>query len=256
MADELPIDLTGDPAPAALIADPYFKCLVRASQISDGVSLSSGYFNPLDSFSSTASPSTAASVIVLNSLTIPLTLVHTWGSGLTQVCYPAVIDPGTPDPSNKTGFKVVKTHQIPAARPYPKASLHPRPQGGTLMMGGAGVYRFSHDTWASWHARGLAFASTKDGSDDGPLIAVAFRLEAEMNIAITTDLASFNGTDVGDNFNRLYQTRVDGGPLYRIGSAPNSFTVWATRSTTPAKSESPYSVITVWVRDISSTAGF
>ena len=255
MANELPIDQTGNPAPAALIADPYFASLVRASQVPNGVSLSSGFFNPLDSFRDTASPDTGAAVIVLNSLSTPLTLVHTWGNGLTQVCYPVIIDPGTPDNSNKTGFKIVKTHTIPAARPYPKASLHPRPQGGPLQMGGVGIYRFSHDLWAPWHARGLAFASTKDGSDNGALIALAFRLDVEMNIAVTADLASMHGSDVGDNFNRLYNQRRDWGPIYNTSPAPASVTVWACRSTTAAKAESPYTVMTLWVRDIASTVG-
>src|SRR5262249_25497863 len=138
-------------------------------------SCTDGDMNPLDLFHSFhPCASEGIAVIILNSLTTPLTLVASYAGNLNpanngpQMGYPAVID--------ATTQKVTRAHQIPGVRTYPRPSLHTDPGGAPSLIGGVGLYRFqtSHVQATALAARSLAFAATDDGSNQGPLIGVAF----------------------------------------------------------------------------------
>jgi len=245
-------DTTGNRIPVALMADPFAHLIGQCATANGNFGMQDNSMNPLDMFEIWA-PTTDAgiAVVLLNSLTKPLTLVDVWLDGFTQHSYPAIVNPNT--------TLTIKTHQIPGARPYPRPSKHPK--GAT--MGGVGAYRFTKT--GGGHERGaLAFSMTEDGSSADPLIGVAFSYASIAGFSshpgcVVADLNNhdFSGVSPGktnlETLNNLCEDRHIVTSLWDI--SPTGLAVTGSYANVQPAKETDMHVYVVWVRDKDSTLG-
>lgn len=259
----------GSSCPAALVANPFAHQFAHASQMGD-FQLADGLLDPGTLFES-LDPSqrdihASVGVVMLNSLTQPLTLVESFSysySGMQDVdvqrLYPAYVHQN----ADFTNFTVTN-HVIPAARPYPSPKKHLDPQGNPALMGGVGFYSFTANIMVAPSARVLGFATTADGS--GPMVGVAFRVKnsnptiwAKDRLAFSTVKADMARGTLPALVQDLFPDFVKNGgypdasgdddtdPVSKLCDVGSNITIWAAWASTPGYT------LTVWVRDSSST---
>jgi hypothetical protein len=255
--------IPGDAIPVSLITHPFAKQIANVAT-GGKFSFTDGDMHVLDLFH-TFHPSASAgvAVVVLNSLTTPLTLVDSYKGHLDdynngpQLSYPAVLDATTQE--------VTTAHQIPGVRIYPRPSQHKDASGNPVLVGGVGLYRFQASksvNLATIATRGLAFACTDDGSNKSPLIGVAFsywnqvQTPLVISCAVTTDLSKQGQADTQSNLKALIGKAQGKGVPYDVGTGGNSMTVWGVIAPGSPIYEPQMTVIVVWVRDVSSTFGY
>jgi hypothetical protein len=236
-------DTTGHPVPVSLMADPFARQLAICVTSGGSFGMQNNSMNPLDMFDQWA-PTTdwGIAVVILNSLAKPLTLVDIWLSSFDQQSYPAITNPQT--------MQTIKTHQIPAARPYPRPSKHPK----GAAIGGVGCYRF---TGGSGFTRGgaLAFSMAEDGSSSDPLIGVAF--DPNVWCLVVTDLNNhdFGAGARGSNLENLFGacSAKSSDRNSEKSTTGNGVTVWGGYATTHPANEPSMHTLVVWVHDDDST---
>lgn len=265
------LDMSGKAVPAALIADPFAHQVALTSQ-TGVMAMVDGGMNPLDLFHSfSPSNSYGAALIILNSLSTPLTLVETfdyWAGQqnpmpTVQLSYPATEDLFT------GGGVLMKEHQIPGARPYPRQSRHPLGQG-VQTIGGLGLYRFKGN-YVNCVQRAMSFSYHEDGS--GPYIGVAFLTIVQgsgfstwfsMASAVTADVAGQYGdlknfylTTMGNADGNAKPTPNPATKQYDVGGPSSPLAIWATTTSLrqPPAYEPNMVPLVMWVRDAASTLG-
>lgn len=247
--------IPGEAVPLSWIPEPFAKEL--CSQVATGGRFSfDPNMSPLDLFSSWH-PNTGdgVAVIILNSLTTPLTLVDSFedSGGYPQMSYPAVIDAATQ--------KVVRAHEIPGVRLYPRPSLHKGPNGAPAQLGAVGLYRF----WASagirnGAGRAMAFSCQPENpsKSDVPLLGVAFDYSHDfftnkptLVMAVSADVSQQGGLQA---LWTAAKTRATPQP-YDVGTGTNRLTIWGIGAPGTPTIEQGTRTLIVWVRDTASTFG-
>ena len=245
-------DTTGHPVPVALIAHRFGYQFSACATGALNFTMADGDMSPLDVFADDwATTDAGHAIVILNSLTTPLTVVDARVNSYNQYSYPAITNPQTSD--------VIKTHQIPAARAYPRPSKHP----AGAVIGGLGSYRFTFGSGTN-AGIGLAFSTSEDGSSQDPLVAVAISNSVNAQCWAVTDLnrEDFSNVPGGDSANNLenlfWLSRQKAARSCSASSTTgNQVSVYARYAPTAPGAgtgkDSQMEVLMVWVRDKDST---
>ena len=205
MSQQTGISMDGTPVPVALLNGWFFTAVAKGAMrgmpgmhgvnmgapggifqgiarylaaLRDIIPLSDGYLNPLDLFPDPQNgQDSGVAVIVLNSLSTPLTLLGMYkddgmsDAGASQTSYPATV---------YTNGKTKAPHTIPGIHGYPTPSAHPlfKTGFGSDLMAGIGIYRFHCPTNSISVDKdlGMGFAlAFSCNAEDYPDVGLAFK---------------------------------------------------------------------------------